>query len=380
RVVDGVHDDAAHGRALALPPHAAGLAPADVRLLGVADLADRGAAPGVDVADLAGGHPQLGELALLGHELDRRAGGPGDLGSAAGPQLDGVHHGADRDVPQRHVVAGLDVRAGAVLDPVALLEPVRCEDVALLAVGVVQQCDAGRAVGVVLDVRHGCGHAVLVVTTEVDHAVGALVTATLVPGGDLARGVPAAALGQRADQRLLRRRAGDLDEVGHGRAAAARRRRLVLTDCHGSDPSSGSPASAGDLAEDVDGALAQRDDRALGVLALADAEPRAAGLARTVRGVHRGHLDVEDLLIGVLDLGLVRARVDLEGVLALVDQVVALLRDDRLDDDLAGVLGRLDAHFSSSWADSAPGAAFGPARNVSSAPEVNTTSSLTRTS
>src|SRR5215213_1587568 len=46
--------------ALALPAHAAGLAPVDVGLLGVADLADRGAAAGVDVADLARGHPQLG--------------------------------------------------------------------------------------------------------------------------------------------------------------------------------------------------------------------------------------------------------------------------------------------------------------------------------
>src|SRR5206468_3556259 len=54
RVVDRVHGDTADGRALALPPHAAGLAPVDVALLGVADLADGGAAARVDVADLAG--------------------------------------------------------------------------------------------------------------------------------------------------------------------------------------------------------------------------------------------------------------------------------------------------------------------------------------
>src|ERR1700709_2738011 len=39
-VVDRVHDDTADGRATALPAHAAGLAPVDVRLLGVADPAD----------------------------------------------------------------------------------------------------------------------------------------------------------------------------------------------------------------------------------------------------------------------------------------------------------------------------------------------------
>src|SRR6476659_8259941 len=73
RVVDRVHGHATHVRTLALPTHAAGLAPVDVGLLGVADLADRGAAAYVDVADLAGRHPELGERALLGDQLDAGA-------------------------------------------------------------------------------------------------------------------------------------------------------------------------------------------------------------------------------------------------------------------------------------------------------------------
>ena len=64
------------------------------------------------------------------------------------------------------------------------LQPVRRDDVALLAVGVVQQRDPRGAVGVVLDVRDLGRHAVLVVATEVDDAVGALVAAALVAGGD----------------------------------------------------------------------------------------------------------------------------------------------------------------------------------------------------
>src|SRR5699024_8992533 len=75
-------------------------------------------------------------------------------------------------------------------------------------------------------------HAVLVVATEVDDAVGALVAATLVPGRDPALVVAATLLGQRAGQRLLRRGPGDLDEVGDRRASAARCGRLVLTDTH----------------------------------------------------------------------------------------------------------------------------------------------------
>src|SRR5512133_2796231 len=113
RVVDRVHGHAAHRRALALPAHPAGLAPVDVGLLGVADLADGGAAAHVDVADLPGGHPQLRVRPVLGDQLDAGAGRAGDLGAATGLQLDRVHHGAGRDVAQRQVVAGLDVGPGA---------------------------------------------------------------------------------------------------------------------------------------------------------------------------------------------------------------------------------------------------------------------------
>src|ERR1700712_448767 len=198
RVVDGVHPDTTDGRALALPAHAAGLAPVDVGLLGVADLAHGGAAAYVDVAHLARGHPQLCARALLGDELGTVAGGTGDLGTATGPELDAVDRRTDRDVAQRQVVARLDVSRRTRLDRGALGHAERRDDVALLAVGVVQQRDAGGAVGVVLDVRDLGRHAVLVVATEVDDAVGALVATTLVTGGDPALVVAAALLGQRA--------------------------------------------------------------------------------------------------------------------------------------------------------------------------------------
>src|SRR3954464_10983016 len=94
RVVDGVPRHTAHRRALALPAHAAGLAPVDVGLLRIADLADRGTAADVDVADLTGRHAQLRVRTVLRDQLHRRTRRAGDLRPATGPQLDGVHHGA----------------------------------------------------------------------------------------------------------------------------------------------------------------------------------------------------------------------------------------------------------------------------------------------
>src|SRR5450631_374570 len=75
-------------------------------------------------------------------------------------------------------------------------------------------------------------HSILVVTTEVDHPVRPLVTATDVTRGDASGVVAATTLGERANQRLLRRRPRDLHEVGDAGATTTWCRRLVLTDTH----------------------------------------------------------------------------------------------------------------------------------------------------
>ena len=70
RVVDRVHDGTADAGADALPAVASGLADLDVGMLGVADLAHRGAARDEHAAHLGGRHAQDGVVALLAHELD----------------------------------------------------------------------------------------------------------------------------------------------------------------------------------------------------------------------------------------------------------------------------------------------------------------------
>src|SRR5258705_124726 len=131
------------------------------------------------------------------------------LRAARRTQLDGVHRGAHRDVAQRQVVAHLDVRGRTVLDDRALPQVRRGEDVALLAVDVVQQRDPRGAVRVVLDLGDLGRHAVLVVPLEVDQPVRPLVPPAVVASGDLAGVVPAALLGQRTQQRLLGSRTGE---------------------------------------------------------------------------------------------------------------------------------------------------------------------------
>ena len=121
RMVDGVHRRAAHGRTHAAPAGAAGLAAGEVRVVGVAELADRGATGEADAAQLAGGEPDDAVALLLGLQLRAGAGAAHQLAAAARLELDVVDRRTRRDVLERQRVAGLDVGAGAGLDRVAHL-------------------------------------------------------------------------------------------------------------------------------------------------------------------------------------------------------------------------------------------------------------------
>src|SRR4029453_3792757 len=307
------------------PAVAARLAELDQFVLGVADLADRCLAGRFDQAGLARGQSQRGHLAFLGHDLDARAGRARHAGAATRLELHRVHRRADGDVPQRQRVAGPPAGPPPRHQPVADPETVRRQDVALLAVRVVQEGDPRGAVRVVLDVRHLGRHPILV-TSEIDHPVSALVAAPLVPRGHPALRVPAGAVAPLRDERALGLGARDLPEGGHGGAASPRRRRLVLANGHALLP----------RLEDLDAvALGELDDRALLVGALAERVAATLDLAGAIQRPDRDHLDVPDHLDGLLDLGLVRPGVDQERVGVLLQARVRLLAHHGPDDHVA---------------------------------------------
>src|SRR5690606_19146914 len=122
-------------------------------------------------------------------------------------------------------------------------------------------------------------------------------------------------------------------------------------------------------------ALGEGDDRPLGVGAGAEhaGAPVALALALAVERVHLHDLHVEDLLDGVVDLGLRRGLGHLERVDATLGEGVGLLAHDRSDDDVAGVLH--DAASSAGWA---PPRVTGRSTGIVSG--VKTTQSATSTS
>ena len=95
----------------------------------------------------------------------------------------------------------------------------------------------------------------------------------------------------------------------------------------------------------------------------------ALGLALHRGGAHVGHRDVEEVLDRLADLGLVRAVQHPEGVLVVrLDELEALLGDDRAQDDAPDVVadrGHLDSSpspASSPTSTSAPSSATASAR------------------
>src|SRR5207342_3637661 len=115
--------------------------------------------------------------------------------------------------------------------------------------------------------------------------------------------------------------------------------------------------------EDLDlVALAQLDDRLLPARPTTLDEPAALRLRLHLDDVHARHLHLEELLDGLSDLRLVGVLVDLERVLAVGDERVALLGDDRGEEDLVGV----KAHCASSVSAPARPRTSGRAASVTS--------------
>ena len=169
-------------------------------VLGVADLAN-GRAAGHGMRRISEAYGRCGVLASL-----PRLAGSGTSGTGVQRltrlELDRVDQGTNGNLGKRHGVAGLDVGASAGHDGIANPEALGSQDVALLAVHVVEQSDAGRAVRIVLD-RGNLGRHAVLVALEVDATILTLVAAALVTDGDVAMIVTASLLGQGLEKRLL---------------------------------------------------------------------------------------------------------------------------------------------------------------------------------
>ena len=210
---------------------AAGLTDVHILVVDVAYLANGSHAVQLHIAQLAAGQTDHAVLAFLGHQLGHVASGAGQLGALTGVQLHIVDDGTYGDVRQGQGVAGLDVCIGTGNNSVADLQTNRRQNVALLAVLILHQCNVCGTVGIVLQGQHGSGH-IQLLALEVDHTVFATVAAALVTHGDAAGIVAAGMLLHRFQQGFLGGYLGKPGIVGHGHAAATGSRGLIAFNSH----------------------------------------------------------------------------------------------------------------------------------------------------
>src|SRR5262245_53496806 len=231
RMVDRVHDGPANRRAEAAPADPARLADRHVLVVEITHLADRRHTRQGDHPHLAGGQLQGRPLTLLGEELRLRAGAPAELGAAPGLQLDVVHERADRDVPHRQRVARQDVRLRAGHHARAGPEPARRDDIALLAVPIVQQGQPRRAIRVVLDRRDPRRDPILL-AAEIDLPEHLLGPAAAMTDRDAPVDVPSVRPALRAQETLLGLLLRDVVVRDVREVASRGRRRLDDPDGH----------------------------------------------------------------------------------------------------------------------------------------------------
>ena len=230
-VVAGVHDGATAAGTDAHVALAASLAQVDVLVVDVGNLADDCGAVEGHVAHLTGGQTNQCVAVLLCHQLSHVASGTNQLSTAAGIQLDVVDDGTDGDVLEGQAVAGLDVGTLAAQDHIADLQAVGSNDVALDAIGVLDQSDECAAVRIVLQGLDG-SRDIGLLTLEVDDTILGAVAAALVADGDAASVVAAAVLLHGLQQAALRSDLAQDAVIRDGHAAAARSSGAILLDSH----------------------------------------------------------------------------------------------------------------------------------------------------
>ena len=76
----------------------------------ITDLTDRGLAFHEHAPHLAGGQPDLGVIAFLGHQLSKGTGGPDELCTSPDPEFHVMDQGAQGDVFEWNRIARLDIR------------------------------------------------------------------------------------------------------------------------------------------------------------------------------------------------------------------------------------------------------------------------------
>ena len=123
-------------------------------MLRIPDPADRRVAIDMHSTNLARRELHLGDIPFFRHQLCGCTGATHHLSATALFELDIVNESTERYLANRERVAEIDRDIFSGSDGITHLQPRGPEDVALLAVGIVEKADPGGTVRIVLDAHY----------------------------------------------------------------------------------------------------------------------------------------------------------------------------------------------------------------------------------
>src|SRR5690606_2900550 len=190
-----------------------------------------GTALAQDLAHVAGTQANSYVGTFTANQLHGGAGAASNLSTLAGLQFDRVNGATHRNIAQRQTVTCLDRRFSTRYQLIASSHALRRDDVATLAIGILQQSNMSGTVRIVFDTLNDGRNAILV-ATKVDQTVVLLMTAPTMTRGDATIVVTSTGLALLLEQGRIRStlvqvRANDLYDE-----AAASGSRFTFNNCH----------------------------------------------------------------------------------------------------------------------------------------------------
>ena len=180
RMSHGIHRGPTHVRPLPLPTISTGLADHNTTVFAVSNFTNRGPTRTGQPSNFTRRQRDLRPLAFPCIQNRRRSGTAAKLPAATGPHFDIMNRRSGRNPTQRHAITDVRLTLGAAHHRVAGRNAFGSQNVSLFTVGIVQQRNSRRTVGIVFDVSDLRRNRILI-SLEIDLPVQPLVTAATVP-------------------------------------------------------------------------------------------------------------------------------------------------------------------------------------------------------
>src|SRR5690554_248158 len=140
-------------------------------------------------------------VAVFGYDLSKSAGAASNLPTTTFLELDVVNHATQRNVLQRNSIANGYFSFRTAHELGAHFQSFRSDDIALFAIHIVQERNAGCAIRIIFNACH-FGRNPDLITLEINDAIVLTMSATTMTASDAATIVASAGLGFGFEKRL----------------------------------------------------------------------------------------------------------------------------------------------------------------------------------